>query len=97
MYTRKDAEQFAAVVGALADNGAVHPEASAIAVEAVYAELSVPALGGRLLSRKEAARLLKCSLKSIDRLCDENKLTRIRTGKRAVRISLDELKTYLGM
>lgn len=97
MYTRKDAQQFETVVGALADNGAIHKETAEVAIEAVNAKLDADALGGELLSRDEAARLLKCSVKSIDRLCDEGRLTRIRIGKRAVRIRLAELKESFGI
>lgn len=97
MYTRKDAEQFATVVGALADNGAVHRETAEVGIGAVNAKLNTEAFGGELLSRAEAAQILKCSVKTIDRLCDEGKLTRIRTGKRAVRIRLSQLKENLGI
>ena len=72
-------------------------EAAEVAVEAVNARLDADTLGGELLSRDEAARLLKCSVKSIDRLSDEGRLTRIRIGKRAVRIRLAELKESFGI
>lgn len=94
MCTKKDVLQFENVVMALAANGALNPEVCEIAVKAVHVKLE-----GReeLFSRAEAARYLMCSLKTIDRLCDEGKLTRIRTSKRAIRIRLSELKQMLGI
>lgn len=95
MYTRNDVLQFENVVNALAENGALHQEVCGIAVEAVRDKLE----GGHreeLLSRAEAAKFLRCSVKTIDRLCDEGKLTRIHTGKRAIRIRHAELKQMLG-
>jgi excisionase family DNA binding protein len=94
MYTKNDVQQFENVVKALADNGALHQEVCEIAVKAVHATLEG---GEELLSRAEAARLLKCSVKTIDRLCDEGKIVRIHTSKRAIRIRLSELKQMLGI
>jgi len=96
MYTRNDAQQFEAVVGVLTDHGIFHPEVSEAAVKAVYDRLEGNPVGEELLSRIEAARVLKCSVKTVDRLCDEGKFTRIHTSKRAIRIRLSELKQMLG-
>lgn len=97
MYTLKDARQFETVVSSLADNGAIHRETGDTAVKAVYARLDGDAEGEELISRAEAARLLKCSLKTVDHLCNAGKLTRIRTSKRAIRIRLSELRQMLGI
>jgi len=96
MYTRNDVRQFENVVNALADNGALHQEVCGVAVKAVQDKLE-GGHGEELLSRAEAAKFLRCSVKTIDRLCDEGKLTRIHTGKRAIRIRLTELKQMLGI
>ncbi len=94
MYTKNDVQQFENVVNALAENGALHQEVCEVAVKAVNAKL---AGGEELLSRAEAAQFLKCSVKTIDRLCDEGKIVRIHTSKRAIRIRLSELKEMLGI
>lgn len=94
MYTKNDALQFANVVKALADNRALHQEVCEVAVKAVYAKLEGYSVE-ELLSRAEAAQFLKCSVKTIDRLCDEGKFVRIHTSKRAIRIRLIELKQML--
>ena len=96
MYTKNDVLQFENVVMALAANGALHQEVCEVAVKAVYAKLEGYSVE-ELLSRAEAARFLKCSVKTVDRLCDEGKIVRIHTSKRAIRIRLSELKQMLGI
>lgn len=72
MVTESDVRQFIAVVSALADNRAIHQELAEKAIRAVARQNEMV-----LLTRREAANMLKCSVKTIDRLCDEGKLPRI--------------------
>ncbi len=97
MYTKNDAQQFEAIVNALASTSAISKVISEAAIEAVYARINNERIGDELLSRAEAAEYLKCSLKTVDRLLDEGKLTRIRTSKRAIRIRLSEVKEMLNI
>ena len=97
MYTHQEAKQFEIVVEALAQNGVINSEVSRVGIEAVYAKLNNENLGGELLSRNEASRFLKCSVKTIDRMLDEGKLSRIRTSKRAIRIQFSELKRMIAI
>lgn len=97
MYTHQEAKQFEIVVEALAQNGVINGEVSKVGIEAVYAKLNNENLGGELLSRNEASRFLKCSVKTIDRMLDEGKLSRIRTSKRAIRIQFSELKKMIAI
>lgn len=92
MVTESDIRQFIAVVSALADNRAIHLELAEKAIRAVSLENETV-----LLTRQEAANMLKCSVKTIDRLCDEGKLPRIRCSKRSVRIRLSDLKAISGL
>jgi len=97
MYTLKDTQQFKNLMEALAANRTIPQEVLQVAGDAVEAKLKENLIGEELLSRTEAAQLLKCSVKTLDRLCDEHKLMRIRVGKRAVRIRLSELKKSFGI
>ncbi len=92
MVTENDIQQFIAVVSALADNRAIHQELAEKVIWAVALENETV-----LLTRQEAANILKCSVKTIDRLCDEGKLPRIRYSKRSVRIRLSDLKAISGL
>ena len=92
MVTESDVRQFIAVVSALADNRAIHQELAEKAIRAVARQNETV-----LLTRQEAANMLKCSVKTIDRLCEEGKLSRIRCGKRSVRIRLADLKARSGL
>lgn len=92
MGTESDVRQFIAVVSALADNRAIHQELAEKAIRAVARQNEMV-----LLTRREAANMLKCSVKTIDRLCEEGKLSRIRCGKRSVRIRLADLKAMSGL
>lgn len=92
MVTENDVQQFIAVVSALADNRAIHQALAKKAIRAVVLENETV-----LLTRQEAANMLKCSVKTIDRLCDEGKLPRIRYSKRSVRIRLSDLKAMSGL
>lgn len=92
MVTESDVRQFIAVVSALADNRAIHQELAEKAIRAVARQNETV-----LLTRQEAANMLKCSVKTIDRLCEEGKLSRIRCGKRSVRIRLADLKAMSGL
>ena len=92
MVTESDVRQFIAVVSALADNRAIHQELAEKAIRAVARQNEMV-----LLTRREAANMLKCSVKTIDRLCDEGKLPRIRYSRRSVRIRLSDLKAKSGL
>ena len=92
MVTESDIRQFIAVVSALADNRVIHQELAEKAIRAVARQNETV-----LLTRQEAANMLKCSVKTIDRLCEEGKLSRIRCGKRSVRIRLADLKAMSGL
>lgn len=92
MVTESDVRQFIAVVSALADNRVIHQELAEKAIRAVARQNETV-----LLTRQEAANMLKCSVKTIDRLCEEGKLSRIRCGKRSVRIRLADLKAMSGL
>lgn len=92
MITESDIRQFIAVISALADNRAIHQDLANRAIQAVTQEDEAA-----LLTRLEAANILRCSVKTIDRLCDEGRLSRIRCGKRSVRIRLDDLKAMSGL
>ena len=92
MVTENDIRQFIAGVSAVADNRAIHQELAAKAIRAVSRQNETV-----LLTRQEAANILKCSVKTIDRLCDEGKLPRIRYSKRSVRIRLSDLKAMSGL
>ncbi|WP_353891138.1 helix-turn-helix domain-containing protein [uncultured Victivallis sp.] len=92
MVTESDVRQFIAVVSALADNRAIHQELAEKAIRAVARQNEMV-----LLTRREAANMLKCSVKTIDRLCDEGKLPRIRYSRRSVRIRLSDLKAMSGL
>ena len=92
MVTESDVRQFIAVVSALADNRAIHQELAEKAIRAVARQHEMV-----LLTRREAANMLKCSVKTIDRLCDEGKLPRIRYSRRSVRIRLSDLKAMSGI
>ena len=92
MVTESDVRQFITVVSALADNRAIHQELAEKAIRAVARQNEMV-----LLTRREAANMLKCSVKTIDRLCDEGKLPRIRYSKRSVRIRLSDLKAMSGL
>ena len=91
MVTENDVQQFIAVVSALADNRAIHQALAEKAIRAVVLENETV-----LLTRREAANMLKCSVKTIDRLCSEGTLPRIRYSKRSVRIRLSDLKAMSG-
>lgn len=98
MYTKNDVQQFENVVNALAENGVLNREVCVVALTAVQSRLEPTfTMDEFLLHRTEAAELLKCSTKTVDRLCDEGKLTRIHTSKRAIRIRLSELRQMLGI
>ncbi len=92
MVTENDVQQFIAVVSALADNRVIHQELAKKAIRAVALENETV-----LLTRQEAANMLKCSVKTIDRLCSEGTLPRIRYSKRSVRIRLSDLKAMSGL
>lgn len=92
MVTENDVQQFIAVVSALADNRAIHQALAKKAIRAVVLENETV-----LLTRQEAANMLKCSVKTIDRLCSEGTLPRIRYSKRSVRIRLSDLKAMSGL
>lgn len=92
MVTESDVRQFIVVVSALADNRAIHQELAEKAIRAVARQNEMV-----LLTRREAANMLKCSVKTIDRLCDEGKLPRIRYSRRSVRIRLSDLKAMSGL
>ncbi len=92
MVTENDIRQFIVVVSALADNRAIHQELAKKAIRAVALENETV-----LLTRLEAANILKCSVKTIDRLCSEGTLPRIRYSKRSVRIRLSDLKAMSGL
>jgi DNA binding domain, excisionase family len=92
MVTENDVQQFIAVVSALADNRAIHQALAEKAIRAVVLENETV-----LLTRREAANMLKCSVKTIDRLCSEGTLPRIRYSKRSVRIRLSDLKAMSGL
>ncbi len=92
MFTESDLRQFVTVLAALAENGAIHKDLAAKAIQAVSSEA-----GSSLLTRQEAARYLKCSVKTVDRLCDDGKLTKISIGRRNIRIRQDELKAMLSL
>ena len=92
MVTESDVRQFIAVVSALADNRAIHQELAEKAIRAVARQNEMV-----LLTRREAANMLKCSVKTIDRLCDEGKLPRILYSRLSVRIRLSDLKAMSGL
>ena len=92
MFTGSDIRQFIVVISALAENRAIHQELANRAIQAITREDEAT-----LLTRLEAASILKCSVKTIDRLCDEGKLSRIQCGKRSVRIRLADLKAMSGL
>lgn len=92
MVTESDVRQFIAVISALAESRAIHQELAEKAIRAVAQQTETV-----LLTRLEAANILKCSVKTIDRLCDEGRLSRIRCGKRSVRIRLADLKAMSGL
>ena len=92
MVTENDIRQFIVVVSALADNRAIHQELAKKAIRAVALQNETV-----LLTRQEAANILKCSVKTIDRLCSEGTLPRIRYSKRSVRIRLSDLKAMSGL
>ena len=92
MVTESDVRQFIAVISALADNRAIHQELAKKAIRAVARQNETV-----LLTRQEAANVLKCSVKTMVRLCDEGKLPRIRYSKRSVRIRLSDLKAMSGL
>lgn len=92
MVTENDIRQFIVVVSALVDNRVIHQALAEKAIRAVALENETV-----LLTRQEAANILKCSVKTIDRLCDEGKLPRIRYSKRSVRIRLSDLKAMSGL
>ena len=92
MVTENDIRQFIAVVSTLADNRAIHQALAEKAIRAVALENETV-----LLTRQEAANILKCSVKTIDRLCSEGTLPRIRYSKRSVRIRLSDLKAMSGL
>lgn len=92
MVTENDIQQFVAIVSALAESRAIHRELAEKAIRAVALENETV-----LLTRQEAANMLKCSVKTIDRLCSEGTLPRIRYSKRSVRIRLSDLKAMSGL
>ena len=92
MITESDVRQFIAVISALAESRAIHQELAEKAIRAVAQQTETV-----LLTRLEAANILKCSVKTIDRLCDEGRLSRVRCGKRSVRIRLADLKAMSGL
>lgn len=98
MYTKNDVQQFENIINALVENGALNREVCTVALTAVQSRLEPSfTMDEFLLHRAEAAELLKCSVKTVDRMCDEGKLTRIHTSKRSIRIRLSELKQMLGI
>ena len=92
MVTENDIRQFIVVVSALADNRAIHQELAKKAIRAVALENETV-----LLTRLEAANILKCSVKTIDRLCSEGTLPRIRYSNRSHRNRLSDLKAMSGL
>lgn len=92
MFTESDIRQFVTVLSALAENGVIHKDLAAKAIQTVSNEAE-----NSLLTRQEAARYLKCSVKTIDRLCNDGKLTKISIGRRNIRIRLEELKAMLSL
>lgn len=90
MFTEADIRQFVAVISALAANGAIHRGLAGKAISVVSSQDE-----SLLLTRQEAADYLKCSAKTIDRLCEDGKLTKIHTSKRGVRIRVSEIKVLL--
>ena len=78
MFTESDIRQFVAILSALAASGAIHRELAENAIQAVSQNESA------LLTRQEAAGYLKCSAKTIDRLCEDGKLTKIHTDRKSV-------------
>lgn len=60
MVTENDVQQFIAVVSALADNRAIHQALAKKAIRAVVLENETV-----LLTRQEAANMLKCSVKTM--------------------------------
>lgn len=92
---RDEIEKFESVVMALVEAGAISREVAGFAVDAARNHFNGPT--DELLSRNEAARYLKCSAKTVDRLCEDGKLTKIHTSKRGVRIRLAEIQAMLGI
>jgi len=97
MYKEKDARQFENLIRTLSASGVVDQEICDTAIAAVFRRLEGHEDEDVLLSRADAARILKCSVKTVDRLCSEGKLTRIHSSKRAVRIRLSDLKQMIGI
>jgi DNA binding domain, excisionase family len=90
MFTESDVRQFVAILSALAESRAIHRELAEKAIQAVSAQNE-----SALLTRQEAADYLKCSAKTIDRLCEDGKLTKIHTSRRGIRIRVSEIKALL--
>ena len=90
MFSHTDIQTFKSVLKPLVNCGTIKDEIFQVAVNALKEKLtgySLPEAPGRdkLISRKEAAEILDCSIRTVIRLEETGKLKAIRYGGAAIK------------